>query len=161
MAGSISHPTLLVVRPDGTTAEVPNSYEGIKQGLDGGTIDFVAATEELGVYLDDDGISKRLALNVPISCLTGRLIYGSCVVCHGVPNDNGDTLPPTERPRRAALGMATLWRAVWREAQRNGQDIRVYADPDTQRPAQVIGLTNDEFDHYLATGEWPHTKGTP
>jgi hypothetical protein len=147
--------SLIVVRPDGTADEIENSYESIKAALDGGTLDFVPSDPRMGVFVDDDGISKRLAMNVPMSCLTGRLLYGPIVVCNAETDDEGETQAPDDRVRRAALGLALLWRRVWVEAEHNGQDIKVHANPDTQRPAEIIELTEDEFMQYLATGQVP------
>jgi hypothetical protein len=151
--------TLLVVRPDGTTDWLFNQYESIKAALDGATIDFVPFSKELGCFLNDNGIAERLPMNVPVSLIAGRLLWGPCVLVSGQTDDEGETLPPPERARKAALGLCVLWRAVVADAQRNNQDIRVYADPDSQTPPTVVELTHQEFEQWMSTGVPPKEWG--
>ena len=91
----MNRPTLLAVLPDGTATEIPNTCEAIKLALDGATMDFHQVGNGVGVYLDDNGKNDRLPLNVPVSLFAGEAIYGPCVVANAMPDEEGDTLPPS------------------------------------------------------------------
>ena len=140
---------LLVIAPNGTCRTVPNSYEGIKDGLNGATLDAVTLPDnQHTLFVDDDGMVNGLALNVPASLLATMALYGP-VVLAGAPDNEGDTQPPSGRMSTAAANMALCWRRVNLDAASKGQDITVAANADTVPAPEIVALTNEEFDAWL------------
>jgi hypothetical protein len=146
---------LLACQPDGRCALVPCTYEGIKEGLNGATLDFVRG-RGAGFYVDDNGMIDELPLNVPASLMMGMVLYGPVVLCAPFPDEEGDTLPPTEEVAQVLAGMADQWSIVVADAARKGQSV-VFptANANTIPPPQVIGMSQEEFDRFLLTGETP------
>ena len=133
---------LLLVRPDATVADVPNTYEGIKQALDQATMDFVHG-EIGGAYVDDEGLYNGLQFNVVASALVVRPLYGPCVLADNDPDDEGDTRALPDHLRSPVLALAERWRDVIRLATLAGQDIAVYANPFTVTPPVVLAMPDD------------------
>ena len=128
--------------PDGTFTTVECSYEGIKQGMHGATIDFVQA-HDTGFFVDDEGMLNGGQLNVIASMMTGLALYGPVVLCAGEPDRNGDTVPPPEGAARAMEAMAEAWRHVVADARRKGQEPFVAASADTLPMPTIIALPDD------------------
>jgi hypothetical protein len=143
---------LIAVYPDGRYAEVANTYESIKEALNGATLDLVGLPDGSGLFVDDNGMIEGLTLNVPASIFASMCLFGPVVLC-GPPDEEGETQPPDERVVVGFLSLTTMWRSVCQDALRKNQRILVAADPDTIPPAQIIPLTEDQFEAYLK-GEW-------
>ena len=148
---------LLACQPNGDITFVPNTYEGIKRGLNGATLDFLSAGET-GMYIDDDGMVDGLALNVPASLMFGIALYGPIVLCAGRPDDNGDTLPASSDAVSVLSGIAGQWNHVVVDAARKGQSVEVRADAGNVPPPVVVGLSDEQFARFLETGEIPHDE---
>jgi hypothetical protein len=146
---------LFAIQPNGTAGPVPNTYEGIKSGLGGAILTFLRAGPELGMYLDDNGMLENQPLNVAASMLVGRPLYGPVVICLGDPDREGDALPAAEKEISIASMLAHAWWHVVNEASQIGQDVRVYPNPDTIPPAQIISLSDDQFEAFLRDGTVP------
>jgi hypothetical protein len=144
---------LLAVYPDGRHATVDNSYESIKDAMNGAIIALVGLPGGEGLFVDDNGMLESLALNVPASMFCGQALYGPVVLC-GPPDDEGETQPPSGHLFNGLTAMAGMWGSVCADAVRKGQQIFVPADPDTIPPAQIVEMSNEDFDAYLR-GEWP------
>jgi hypothetical protein len=109
---------LLVVRPDGTHDYIENNYEAIRDAI-GGWIEFTVisdpvpmAPEGIGVYVDEEGILKDRALNVPVSIMAGRPLVGPAVICSAATGPEGETLIPTAPVARWIMNLADRWHAV-------------------------------------------------
>lgn len=133
---------LLLIRVDGTTEPVTNDYEGIKEAVEH-WIDFVQITIDVGFYIQDEGMLNNQPLNVPVSLLSGRALYGPAVLCRGNPDDEGDTVPPSKTTVQMAQTVALWWNNVVRAAVDVGQDPYAYPNPDTIPPPQIIELPRD------------------
>jgi hypothetical protein len=133
---------LLAIGIDGSYRLVPNTYEGIKLGLDGATLDFLN-NGVVGLYIDDNGMLEQQPLNVVASLMVGRPIYGPVVLCGAEPDDEGDTVPPPKEAAMAAIGVCDQWQTVWGGAIALGQDLCVYPNADTIPPPQVFSFTTD------------------
>ena len=152
--------TLLGIDPYGRTTDVANDYEAIKAAMDGAMLDVVGLPDgRHGVFVDDEGMLTGQPLNVPASIMTGMALYGP-VVLHGGADDEGETLPPDDELRKAFAALASYWTAVCVDALRKGQSIIPVADPATVPPAQIIPLTDSQFEQYLK-GEWPWQPDEP
>jgi hypothetical protein len=150
---------LLVVRPDGSFDDVPNSYEGIKEGLDQAAFDFVRLSAHVGAYIDDEGMLKSFELNVPVSMMFSRPLYGPAVLCHGDADHNGDTLPPSDSVKTVAMDMAVRWAYVLGNAVLIGQDISVRAVPESIPPPSIVQFrTEEELEAYLNYGTIPDNQ---
>lgn len=146
---------LLCILPDGKHRYVPNTYEGIK-GAIGGTLDMINGHTPVGAYVDDEGIYKRLYLNVPVSMILARPVFGPAVLCKPHPDAQGNTLPIAEEAAAAFETIARSWRNVILEANGSGQQIMVEPTPETLPPPQVIDLSDeDALMRWLDTGEVP------
>ena len=128
----------MAIHPDGTTEWVPNTYEGIKHGLAGATLDFMRLNEHVGYYVDDEGLYDGAALNVSASWFAGQPIYGHVVVAHADPDSEGNTVPAPDQANKSMARFAEVWHMVWVNAQAQGQDLTVKANPDTVPEPQVI-----------------------
>ena len=147
---------LLAVAADGTSRRVANSYDGIKDGLDDATFDFVAANPHVGLYVDDEGMLNGSSLNVPASIFVGRALFGPVVLCAPQTDDEGNTLPAEPRVVAAFETLCAMWRGVIETAAQNGQVVLVgAADPSTIPPPTVISLTDEQMERWLTTGEVP------
>lgn len=133
---------LLVIRVDGTTEPVTNGYEGIRDAIDN-LIDFVQVTIDVGFYIDDEGMLRNQPLNIPVSMLSGRALYGPAVLCRGNPDDEGNTMPPSKTVVQYAQKMGLWWNNVVRAAINVGQDPYAYPNAETIPPPQIIGLPRD------------------
>jgi len=145
---------LVVIDPDGQVREVPCSYEGIKAGLNEATFDFVAG-RTVGCYVDDEGMLTAETLNIPVSMMFGRPLYGPAVLCAAQPDDFGNTLAPPEEAVAAAQQLAEAWRYVVAGAAQIGQDVFITADFETLPPPKVVSLTEEAFARWMETGEMP------
>lgn len=134
---------LIAVQTDGRWRMVENSYESIKQGLNGATLDFVTAGP-VGLFVDDNGMLEGLALNVAASMFVGGAIYGPVVLCAAEPDRDGDTVAAPPEAVEVFKGVAEQWLRVVRDAARKGQWIVVYADPDTIPPAVITSFDSAE-----------------
>ena len=140
---------LLAVEPSGRCYTVPNSYEGIKDGLGGATLDALPLPDnEHCLFVDDNGMVNGLALNVPASMLAQQALYGP-VVLAGAPDSEGETQPPSDRMAKAVANMAMTWRRVNIDATAKGQDLTVTANPATVPPPELISLSDEEFAKWL------------
>jgi hypothetical protein len=110
---------------------------------------------DMGCYLDDEGMFKHFDLNLPISMMFGRPLWGPCVLCHGVPDDEGDTIAPNPDLVRGMIGLCDRWRSVLMIAADMGQIVVTQANDETLPPPTVIGMTREQFDAFLATGKLP------
>jgi len=133
---------LVGVRPDGTITAVPNTYEGIKAGLDDGFLEMVQG-EHFGAYIDEEGLLKGLEFNFPASILLVRAVFGPVVLCDNAPDDEGDTVPMPERFQGLVAGITTRWRAVLAEATHNGQSLTVLSTSDTIPAPTIIAWGPD------------------
>ena len=80
LASDTTNETLVLVSPEGDATEVPNGYDGIKGALDGRPFEFVIGNDpRFGCYIDDESLLFGLALNVPVSMMLGRAVYGPAV----------------------------------------------------------------------------------
>lgn len=146
---------LVVIDPTGNVRRVPCSYEGIKDGLGGATFDFIHA-QTAGVYLDDEGMLRDdTVLNVPVSMLFGRALYGPAVLAAAQPSAAGDTMPPPQDAVLAVEQLAAGWRRVVSSAASIGQSVEVFANPDRLPPPKVIALSDEQMARWLETGEMP------
>lgn len=145
---------LLACQPNGSITLVPNTYEGIKRGLNDATLSFLSAGET-GMYIDDDGMVNGLPLNVPASLMFGIVLYGPIVLCAGQPDSEGETLPASAEAVAVLSGIADQWTHVVEDAARKGQNIEVLADPENIPPPTIIELTDEVFARFLETGELP------
>jgi hypothetical protein len=149
---------LLAVYEDGRTVRVDNTYEAIKEALHQGTIDLCAMpTPDAYLFLDDEGMIKELPMNVPASIMSGQCLFGP-VVLVGPADSEGETLPPPERILTAFENLAGVWRAVAQDALAKGQAIAVRADSNSIPAPQMISMTEEEFAHFLETGEVPGAR---
>lgn len=135
---------LVLVTVDGKYTEVENTYDGIKSALEQRPFDFVRGSEQFGCYLDDEGMLLGLALNVPVSLMLGRAIYGPAVCCNGATDDEGDTLPMEEGVRATLEFQCRAWQNVVATAGAVGQDPYSYANEDTIPPPTIITLGPDD-----------------
>lgn len=145
---------LIAVQPDGALREVPCNYDGIKDGLNDATMDFVRG-QTVGVYVDDNGLIEGERLNVPVSLMFGRPIYGPAVLAAADPDAFGNTLAPSPDAVGAIKQIALAWRHVVAGARQIGQDVFVTANADTVPPPTVVAMTDDEFKRWTETGEMP------
>ena len=134
--------TLLCIREDGTVSNIPDGYEALREAI-GDTISFVFVDDRLGVYVNDNGMLTNQPLNPAVSMISGRALYGVCVLCRGNPDDNGDSVPLLAKDRKGMTEVAGRWRMVVLSAADAGQDVRVYPNPDTIPPARIIPLPDD------------------
>lgn len=133
---------LLAVHPDGSTNTIDNRYESIRDAV-GGHIDFAFCNDQCGFFVHDEGILMSFPLNVPASIIGGRALYGSAVLTNGVPDDEGDTMPPDELTKNALEAACRAWRSVLDSARFIGQNLTVLADPDTLPPPQIMPLPDN------------------
>jgi hypothetical protein len=145
---------LLVVRVDGETSVVECSYEGIREGLSGMTFDFVQG-QTLGCYVPDEGLLTGEVLNVPMSILFGRPLYGTAVVCAAQPDDFGNTLSPTREDVAFLVELADAWGRVVANAALIGQEVYVTANLDTLPPPKVVAMDEEQFARWIEHGEMP------
>ena len=139
---------LFAVRPDAAWRWVPNTYEGIKEGLDGATLDLVQLSAAVGLFVDDNGMIDGLALNVPASMFASMALYGPVVLCGGA-DEEGETQPAIPDAVELLQSLVAMWTAVEVDGARKGQRLHVHADPDAIPPPQIIALTDDEFARWL------------
>ena len=140
---------LLLVTPEGMHRPVDNTYEAIKEALDGATLDTVAlGSGEESFFVDDEAMYRELMFNVPASLMTGIALFGPVVLC-GPPDSEGETQAPSARARMAMMNMADIWQAVCLDAAMKGQAILALANAETLPPPVVISLDNDQFDAWL------------
>lgn len=143
---------LLRVGEDGQTSPVPNTYEGIKEALNGGTLDFVPGPFDTGFYIDDNGLVNELPLNVAASMMAFRPLFGPAVMAARDPDDEGETLPPPEDAVKAQVGIAMAWRSVLLGAIAINQDLTFRPNADVVPPPTVVGLTDEAFDQWMRSG---------
>jgi hypothetical protein len=145
---------LLAVHPDGRHKLIDNTYESIRDAMDGAIIDLVGLPNGAGFFVDDEGMLNQLAMNVPASMFCGLCLYGPVVLC-GEPDEEGETQPPPSNMLNGFTAMASMWRSVVFDAIRKGQEIICPANPETLPPATIVEMTDAMFDEYLRTGEVP------
>ena len=141
---------LYAIDTDGSVIPVANSYEGIKAGCGGATIDFLQANKHVGFYIDDEGMLTGQRLNVVVSLMAGRALYGPAVLTAADTDEDGNTLPPDEMSVRFAQILGVHWRQVVDDAEQKGQDPYVMANADTIPPARIVSWDNpDDFMKHL------------
>ena len=141
---------LYAIDTDGSVIPVANSYEGIKAGCGGATIDFLQANQHVGFYIDDEGMLNGQRLNVVVSLMAGRALYGPAVLTAADTDEDGNTLPPDEMSVRFAQILGVHWRQVVDDAAEKGQDPYVTANAETIPPPQIIGFGDaDAFMRHL------------
>ena len=139
-------PTKCLARCDvnGEVKYIANTYESIKAGLDGATMDFSVLSDTLGVYLDDEGVLHRLPLNVTASMYAGTPIYGPVVLAASQPNHEGDTLPPTPKDVEWFKQVGDRWnRVVVGIMVRGSGDPHTYGSPDDLMGPMIFMLDDD------------------
>lgn len=144
---------VVAVATNGRVRRVPNTYEGIKDGVDQATIDYVGITERCGLYVDDNGMIEGQPLNVPASMFAGAALYGPVVLAGGA-DDEGETLPPHPDAIELMESLAAMWRQVTHDAARKGQTTTFPANAATVPGPVFVSLDTEEFDAYLR-GEQP------
>lgn len=137
--------TLLVINADATTDDTPNTYEGIRRGVGDTWFSFVHATERIGFYIQDEGMLDNQPLNVVASMLANCTLWGPVVLCRGMPDDEGDTVPVSQQVHDLALGMCASWRNVIAYGTRVGQDLTVLPNADTIPPPTFREMTPEEI----------------
>ena len=148
---------LLCVQPDGTAEWVSNTYEDIKRGMHGVTIDFVAH-QNLGCFINDNGLAEQEVLNWTASVMMYQPLFGPAVFAAPDPDDEGNTLPATDEIYNAIKNLAEITQLIHQGAANIGQDIAVRADPDHVPPPIIVGLTDDwTFGDPLPPHEQPPT----
>jgi hypothetical protein len=145
---------LLAVYQDGTNKLIDNTYEAIKEAMNGAIIDLVGLTEDTAMFVDDNGMIEALTLNVPASLFAGRALYGPVVLC-GAADDEGETMEPPSDAFYAFQVLARMWGRVADDAKAKNQSLDIPANADTLPPPQIIEMTAEMFDEYLRTGEVP------
>lgn len=136
---------LLAVAIDGTARWVPNTYEGVKDGLDGATLDAVRVSEKASFYINDNGIIERQALNIPASMFAGRAIYGPVVLMHGDPDAWGNEQPPRRDDANLMQAFCRSWQRVCADIKRLNQPEPIIRSDDTLLPPpQIIDISGDE-----------------
>ncbi len=131
---------LLAVQPDGTWEFVPNTYEGVKQGMRGATIDFVIAHDDLGFFINDNGMLDGSPLNIAASVFAQRPLYGPVVACAPEPDDEGETLAADEGVINPLRGLARFVENLHKNAALVGQTLDFPANPDTIPPARIVSF---------------------
>lgn len=149
---------LLAVQPDGVHSWVPCTYEGIKTGLNQATMDvvMVPVTNEkrLSLFIDDNGLIEGGQLNIPASMFASRSLYGPVVLADV--DEEGETIPVDPMYSGILANFARRWMSVIEAARQTGQDVMIPCGvPDTVPPPQVINMNDEQFDHWLKTGEFP------
>jgi len=134
--------TLLCIKEDGSVSDVADGFESLREAI-GDTISFVFVDARLGVFVNDNGLLTGQPLNPAASMISGRALYGVCVLCRGNPDDDGNSLPLLPKDRKGMTGVAGRWKMVVDSAADAGQDVRVYPNPDTIPPARIISLPDD------------------
>ena len=143
---------LMVCYQDGATRMIDNEYESIKRAMLGATITMVGLPREHAFFIDDNGMLDKLKINIPASLMWGGVLYGPVVLC-GPPDHEGETQPPHTDVLEALKSVASMWRRVIADALKKGQHILTEADPDVLPPPELIALTEDEFNEWMA-GRW-------
>lgn len=144
---------LMVINPDATYGLVDNDYHSIKRALNGGMLEAVYTTQGFAFYCDENALAERLQLNVVVSFMTQATIFGPGVMISATTGPEGETLPADDHSMAVGQAMADVWRRVLDYgATRSGQDIAVYANPDTVLPPQITMWTPEEFDKWLGGG---------
>jgi hypothetical protein len=140
---------LIAVEPDGTWQEVPNTYEGIRDGLHDVGFDYLQAgrpPQAIGCYVDDEGMLNGALLNLTVSLMVGRPLYGPIVVTGGT-DEEGDDLPPSGQIRSVIERLAALVVNLRVGAHQVGQSLDWPANPDTIPPASILTFDNvEEFE---------------
>ena len=137
----------LLVRVDGTTEPIEVGYESIRTAIDN-WIDFITVTKDVGFFIDDEGMLRNQPLNIPVSLMAGRAIYGPAVMTRGLPDDDGDSVPPPKTAVSYIQAVAHLWSHVVAGAADVGQDPYSYPDAATIPPPEFIELPCDWFDEH-------------
>ena len=148
-----SEDQLLAVQPSGIYRFVENSYGGIKDGLDGATFDFVH-TDQIGMYVDDEGMLKEMEFNVPASIFMARALWGPVVLTSAQTDGDGDTLPATKQAVMGFMAIARLWQQVLADADRLNQVVMTNANESTIPPATITTLDDAAFERFLTTGRF-------
>ena len=145
---------LLAVRPDGEYRMVPCTYEGIKEGLDGATFDFVHS-DAVGMYIDDEGMINELVFNTPASIFMSRALWGPVVLTSARTDDEGNTLAPEMVHVNGLKTIARLWQRVLADSVRLGQVIMTQANETTIPPPQIFDMTDEDMERFIMTGQLP------
>ena len=132
----------LLISVDGTITPIDQGYESIRAAIDN-WIDMIQVTMDVGFFIDDEGMLRNLPLNIPVSMLSGRAIYGPAVLVRGNPDDEGDTVPPSKTAVQYVEKMAKWWNNVVRAAADVGQDPYAYPNADTIPPPQIIEIPRE------------------
>ena len=144
----MTKPKLHAVSTDARVYEIDNNYEAIREAI-GDTISMVVPNDTLGLFVNDNGMLIAQPLNVIVSLMTGMALYGNVVMIAPDPDVNGDSLPANDVAVHVAVATGRMWRAVLRDAFSKGQECRILPNADTIPPAQIIPLTDEEFDKWM------------
>lgn len=145
---------LLAVAPDGRYRSVPCTYEGIKEGLNDATFDFVH-NDIIGMYVDDEGMLNGLEFNAPASIFMARALWGPVVLCAAFPDGEGDTLPAAQEHVKGLRAIARIWQEVLADSLRLGQVIMTTANDSTIPPARIYNMSDEDMERFLMTGQIP------
>lgn len=110
----------------------------------GGHIEHLGISEELGAFVCDTARLDRMALNVPLSMVCRRAVYGPAVL---IDEREEETLPPPDECEALKVldAIAALWSFVALSCVVVGDDPYAYADPENIPSPLVL------FGHELAT----------
>ena len=151
----MSQHDLIRLDVNGTTRTIPNGYPSVREAI-GGTIDFTTLTDKVGAYVDDEGLVKRLPMNVVGSLLAGRPLYGPLVFGAIDPDRDGDTCSPDEQTMRWAESIGQRWNFVVLHCSQMGTDPYPYGSDDDLPPPMII-----EGDDVDAFWRLIHGEGDP
>lgn len=146
--------TLLGVTPIGEIREVRNEYEHLRDFVNG-LIEFVPVSEADSVIINEEGLLMGLPLNVPVSMMAGRLLCGPALLVGRDVDPFGESVEPSDLGVGLLTALAERWNSVDRSATRLGQDLRWHPVPESVPGPTFHGLTMEEFDRFLQTGEVP------
>jgi len=147
---------LLAVDELGNVEPIPNTYEAVKQALRGATLSGCRVSQDVMLFVDDNGIINQQLLNVPASLCIGRAIYGPVVLLHGEPDDEGNEQPPPEEAVEQFRAVGERWAMILADMRRLGQPLfDVRADDANLPPPQIIMLDSDEDFLDFLSGKQP------
>ena len=137
--------SFLAVYVNGDVEEIEEGYESIKSVIHN-IIDFVFLHDDLGFFIDDEGMLNYSRLNVVASIVAGRALYGNVVATRGHPDDEGNSMPVESKAAIETIRyIAHRWKHVTDDAQRLGQDPYAISNPDDIPPPTITELPKDFF----------------
>ena len=79
-------------------SSIENQYETFRDGIDN-WIEFAVLNEQedVGCFVDEEGLLKDLPLNIPIALAFGVVLAGPVILCSVTTDEDGNTrIPPYE-----------------------------------------------------------------